>query len=257
MEWRHYDANLRVVQGDRKHERTSASIPSFPLAVNRVLPPPRGARAGSLDARRGSSCDRRSKRSGGTQGMVRQQRGPGGSGIKVARSFAEVPKDVRITGAIVQGNRSYGVIVEAGNSIALEGAVISGNGIHGVLVRDVVLDGQAPEVSRTSHVQVTSLISIIVTSRYTMGSPGPRPRRPRERGTRSVTQGGNASRSTSRPTRPSRGLSRSRDLALGRGPQEERDGLAELVARGDEEHRRTAASGGMSSSPTSPLAGRR
>ena len=80
--------------------------------------------------------------------------GQGGSGIKVASLFAEVPRDIRITGAIVQDNRSYGVLVEAGDSIVLEGAVISDNGIHGVLVRDVVLDGQAPEVSRTSRVQV-------------------------------------------------------------------------------------------------------
>jgi len=77
-----------------------------------------------------------------------------GSGIKVASAFAEVPRDIRITGAVVHGNKAYGVLVEAGDSIDLEDAIISDNGLHGVLVRDIVLAGQAPDLSRTSRVQV-------------------------------------------------------------------------------------------------------
>lgn len=78
----------------------------------------------------------------------------GGSGIHVGSGYLEVPRDIRLSGVIAEGNGGPGILVEAGVSVDIEGAVVGGNGIQGVLVRDVVLQGQAPEISRTSDVRV-------------------------------------------------------------------------------------------------------
>jgi hypothetical protein len=78
----------------------------------------------------------------------------GGAGITIGSGYLEAPKAIRLVDVAVERNRGPGILIEAGYDIAIGGARIKDNGVQGVLVRDVVLDGQAPEDARTASVQI-------------------------------------------------------------------------------------------------------
>jgi len=78
----------------------------------------------------------------------------GGSGIKIASAYPEIPRDIVLSGVTVENNEGPGILVEAGASIEINGAQVRRNGAHGILVRDVVLAGQDPARSRTSGVRI-------------------------------------------------------------------------------------------------------